>query len=257
MTDKKWEGWYSPDDINTSYVDVCSQASIDDNIFSIFKSIEAYKIVLEHVSTQQGRYYFSMIEQMTDSLYENLESFKENDNYGQPTLSNFTGIGNISPTTLRYIKNTFEIDSLVKGDTVSRIVEVGGGYGGLCKTLSVVCDFDEYVLIDLPEVVKLQDRYLSNFPDLYKKCVFVPCTEIKEIQDVDLFISNYALSECADEIQEMYFKKLISNSKFAYIVYNVVGFKQYNLANFTKKMQEVFFVNTRKDLENVVLLSKR
>ena len=208
MTDKKWEGWYSPDDINTSYVDVCSQASIDDNIFSIFKSIEAYKIVLEHVSTQQGRYYFSMIEQMTDSLYENLESFKENDNYGQPTLSNFTGIGNISPTTLRYIKNTFEIDSLVKGDTVSRIVEVGGGYGGLCKTLSVVCDFDEYVLIDLPEVVKLQDRYLSNFPDLYKKCVFVPCTEIKEIQDVDLFISNYALSECADEIQEMYFVKL-------------------------------------------------
>lgn len=257
MNNKKWEGWNSPDDNNELYVDVCSQACVDDNVFSKFKSIQAYKNVLEHVSTDQGRYYLSVIEQMTDSLGENLEAFKENDKYGQPTLGNFPTIGSISPTTLRYIKNTFDMASLVEETPISKIVEVGGGYGGLCKTLSVVCDFDEYVLIDLPEVVKLQDRYLSNFPDLYKKCVFVPCTESKEIKDIDLFISNYALSECADEIQEMYFKKLISNSKFAYIVYNVVGFKQYNLANFTKKMQEVFFVNTRKDLENVVLLSKR
>ena len=36
---------------------------------------------------------------------------------------------------------------------ISRVVEVGDGYGGLCKTLSVVCDFDEYILVDLPIVV--------------------------------------------------------------------------------------------------------
>ena len=257
MNNKKWEGWNSPDDNNQLYVDVCYQASVDDDVFSKFKSIQAYKNVLEHVSTDQGRYYLSIIEQMTDSLGENLEAFKENDKYGQPMLGNFPAIGSISPTTLRYIKNTFDMASLVKETPISKIVEVGGGYGGLCKTLSVVCDFDEYVLIDLPEVVKLQDKYLSNFPDLYKKCVFVPCTESKEIKDIDLFISNYALSECDDETQTMYFDDLISNSKFAYLVYNVVNFREYKLENFIKKLEEIFTVTTSEDLENIVLYSKK
>ena len=257
MNNKKWKGWNSPDDSNQLYIDVCSQASVDDNVFSKFKSIQAYKNVLEHVLEDQGSWYLKTILEMTNDLNDNLEEFKENDKYGNPSVNDYTGIGRISPTTLRYIKNSFDMASLVKETPISRIVEVGGGYGGLCKTLSVICDFDEYILIDLPEVIKLQDRYLSNFPDLHKKCVFVPCTESEEVKDVDLFISNYALSECDDETQAMYFDNLISNSKFAYLVYNVVNFREYKLENFIKKLQEIFTVTTSQDLENVVLYSKR
>ena len=258
MSNKEWEGWNSPGDNNQLYVDVCSQAAVDDDVFAQFKSIKAYTNVLEHVSKEQGTWYLETILGMTNDLNANLEEFKENDKYGNPDiLGDYPEIGVISPTTLRYIKNTFDMASLVGETPLSRIVEVGGGYGGLCKTLSVVCDFDEYVLIDLPEVVKLQDRYLSNFPDLHKKCVFVSCTETEEIKDVDLFISNYALSECDDETQAMYFDKLIANSKFAYLVYNVVNFREYKLANFIKKLEEIFKVTTSKDHENQALYAKR
>ena len=258
MSDKEWEGWNSPGDSNRLYVDICSQAAVDDDVFAQFKSIKAYTNVLEHVSKEQGTWYLETILEMTNDLNDNLEEFKENDKYGNPAiLGDYPETGVISPTTLRYIKNTFDMASLVGETPLSRIVEVGGGYGGLCKTLSVVCDFDEYVLIDLPEVVKLQDRYLSNFPDLHKKCVFVPCTETEEIKDVDLFISNYALSECDDETQAMYFDKLIANSKFAYLVYNVVTFREYKLANFIKKLEEIFKVTTSKDHENQALYAKR
>ena len=258
MSDKEWEGWNSPGDNNQLYVDVCSQAAVDDDVFAKFKSIEAYTNVLEHVSKDQGIWYLETILEMTNDLNANLEEFKENDKYGNPSiLGDYPEIGVISPTTLRYIKNTFDMASLVGETQLSRIVEVGGGYGGLCKTLSVVCDFDEYILIDLPQVIKLQDRYLSNFPDLHKKCIFVPCTETEEIKDVDLFISNYALAECDDETQAMYFDKLIANSKFAYLVYNVVNFREYKLANFIKKLEEIFKVTTSKDLENQCLYAKR
>lgn len=258
MSDKEWEGWNSPGDNNQLYVDVCSQAAVDDDVFAKFKSIEAYTNVLEHVSKDQGIWYLETILEMTNDLNANLEEFKENDKYGNPSiLGDYPEIGVISPTTLRYIKNTFDMASLVGETQLSRIVEVGGGYGGLCKTLSVVCDFDEYILIDLPQVIKLQDRYLSNFPDLHKKCIFVPCTETEEIKDVDLFISNYALAECDDETQAMYFDKLIANSKFAYLVYNVVNFREYKLANFIKKLEEIFKVTTSKDLENQALYAKR
>jgi putative sugar O-methyltransferase len=55
--------------------------------------------------------------------------------------------------------------TLIGDAPISRVVEVGGGYGGLCKTLSVVCDFDEYILVDLPEAVAVQEKYLKNFPE--------------------------------------------------------------------------------------------
>ena len=72
-----------------------------------------------------------------------------------------------------------------------------------------------------------------------------------------MFISNYALSECDDETQTMYFDDLISNSKFAYLVYNVVNFREYKLENFIKKLKEIFTVTTSEDLENIVLYSKK
>ena len=58
---------------------------------------------------------------------------------------------------------------MVNEAPISRIVEVGGGYGGLCKVLSTVCEFDEYILIDLPEVSALQRKYIDQFPDIKDK----------------------------------------------------------------------------------------
>ena len=56
------------------------------------------------------------------------------------------------------MKNTFECDSYLMVLPVSKIVEVGGGYGGLCRVLSKVCEFDEYILIDLPEVSAFTEK---------------------------------------------------------------------------------------------------
>lgn len=252
-------GWQAEDQIAVEYLAACVEAVENDDAFANFKSNPKYKTILEHVLKDQGQAYLNICKDMNeDAVWENIEAFKENDKYGNPETHVYPGVdGLISATTLRYMKNTFEMAFMLDGAEISRVVEVGGGYGGLCKTLSVVCDFDEYVLIDLPEVVKLQDRYLSNFPDLHKKCVFVSCTETEEIKDVDLFISNYALSECDDETQAMYFDKLIANSKFAYLVYNVVNFREYKLANFIKKLEEIFKVTTSKDHENQALYAKR
>jgi len=53
------------------------------------------------------------------------------------------------------------------------------------------------------------------------------------------------------------FDDLISNSQFAYLVYNVVNFREYKLENFIKKLEEIFTVTTSEDLENIVLYSKK
>ena len=186
----------------------------------------------------------------------NIDAFKENDEIGTPDKFSYDKIGKISPTTIRYIKNVFEMATLLQDTPVSRVVEVGGGYGGLCKTLSVVCDFDEYILVDLPEAVEVQRKYLSCFPELFAKCKFISCDDLEEIKDVDLFISNYALSECDYDTQVNYYDKFVSNSKFAYIIYNLVNFNDFYYNKFVETMSETFTHTTNKDYENTVILAK-
>jgi putative sugar O-methyltransferase len=252
-----YKGWEAEEKYANEYLETCRRAVEDDEIFAKFKSIQGYKNILEHVTPRQGHEYLEIAMSMSeDALIENIDQFKENDEIGTPDKFSYDKIGKISPTTIRYIKNVFEMATLLQDTAVSRVVEVGGGYGGLCKTLSVVCDFDEYILIDLPEAVEVQRKYLSCFPELFAKCKFISCDDLEEIADVDLFISNYALSECDYDTQVNYYDKLVSNSKFAYIIYNLVNFNDFYYNKFVETMSETFTYTTNKDYENTVILAK-
>ena len=252
-----YKGWEAEEKYANEYLEICRRAVEDDEIFAKFKSIQGYKNILEHVTPRQGHEYLEIAMAMSeDALIENIDAFKENDEIGTPDKFSYDKIGKISPTTIRYIKNVFEMATLLQDTPVSRVVEVGGGYGGLCKTLSVVCDFDEYILVDLPEAVEVQRKYLSCFPELFAKCKFISCDDLEEIKDVDLFISNYALSECDYDTQVNYYDKLVSNSKFAYIIYNLVNFNDFYYNKFVETMSETFTYTTNKDYENTVILAK-
>ena len=151
---------------------------------------------------------------------ETITKFKENDIYGTPEKCDYERFGSISPSTIRYIKNTLDIINYVGCREVKNIVEIGGGYGGLCKTLSVLVDFDNYVLIDLPEVNALSEKYLSKFEDLSGRISQLDFQELGEIEGTDLTISNYAFSELDCEQQINYYDTVVKNSKMFYMVYN-------------------------------------
>ena len=157
-------GWQAEDQIAVEYLEACKEAVASDEAFANFKSNPKYKTILEHVLKDQGQAYLNICKDMNeDAVWENIEAFKENDKIGNPELYPYPGMkGTISPTTLRYMKNTFEMAFMLDGAEISKVVEVGGGYGGLCRVLSKVCEFDEYILIDLPEVSALQRKYLDR-----------------------------------------------------------------------------------------------
>ena len=251
-------GWEAEDQIAEEYLAACVEAVESDEAFRKFKSNPKYTTILEHVLKEQGANYLSMAADMSEKdLFDNIEKFKENDSVGEPNLQLYTDVGWISPTTARYIKNTFEIAFLVGDIPLKRIVEVGGGYGGLCKVISSVCEFDEYILIDLPEVSALQRKYIDQFPDIKDKVKCIPCTEYEEIKDIDLFISNYALSECSLPVQMDYYDKLVANANFAYIIYNLVNFNDFHYNDFIDKIREEYTFDVGKDYENTVILATR
>ena len=206
--------WTLQDEAATPYLNVCNYAANSDEFFKQFKSHPAYRHVLEHVSFEEGQQYLKEID--IDYL-DKLEEVKENDSLGSPVIYEYPSVGEISPTTIRYIKNTSDIINKF-GNSFDSIVEIGGGYGGLCKVLSSFIKFEQYLLLDLEECNLLSRKYLSHFnlPTLSYRS-----EEIDEIdENFDLLISNYAFSECHKEIQQDYIERFIKKSNNFYIMHN-------------------------------------
>ena len=113
--------WMLQDEAATPYLNVCNYAANSDEFFKQFKSHPAYRHVLEHVSYEEGQQYLKEIE--IDYL-DKLQEVKQNDSIGEPTTYEYPLVGTMSPTTIRYIKNTSDIISKF-GSSFDSIVEIG------------------------------------------------------------------------------------------------------------------------------------
>ncbi len=205
-----------------NYLKSCEDFVNDDEKFKVFKMDKGYTPVLEHISYEESILFISEMKNTDSISNELIQRFKENDLHGTPQICEYDLFGKMSPSTIRYIKNTLDIFDFFHSSrkNIKNIVEIGGGYGGLCKTMNVLFDFDNYTLVDLPVVNKLSKKYISKFENLEENVSHVSFDQIEIIENADLVISNYAFSECSYEIQKKYYDKIISNSNFYYMVYN-------------------------------------
>jgi len=215
----------------SDYANFCDLAGRDERVFADFKRHPVYNQVLEHVTEQQGDAYLEKIRSDYPHLLEFLPQFKENDLYGNPRTCSYGSLGNISPTTLRYVKVLGDLVSLFGALADLDIVEIGGGYGGQCKTISACCGFRSYTLIDLEPCLRLARRYLDTH-----QIQGIRYRTMRKLNDVDAYglaISNFAFSECARHVQEVYFKKVLSASSRGYVTCNVIAPEKFD--SFTRE----------------------
>jgi hypothetical protein len=197
---------------------------------SNFKSFQVYRDILEHVSMQQGLDYYSLIKNnSTISKDEIIEYCSMNDKLGNPIKSTYDDFS-CSPTSLRYIWHTHLILSYFKSfnKTEYDIVEIGGGYGGLCLA---ICHFapkydlkiKSYTIVDLKEPNDLQKVYLSNY-NLSVNLDFVNAgTYGMNINKENLYlISNYCFSEISSQNQLNYIKSLFSKVQHGFMAWNMI-----------------------------------
>lgn len=179
------------------YLQACKDAV---NNITTFKRDERLHAIFEHCPKCIADEYYKLLpEEMINKVWTN-------DFYGSPKLYNY-GQKKYSTSTLQYVgvlNNLIKYFGSLDG---KRIVEIGGGYGGQCRTVYDLFTPECYHIIDLPEVCELQKRYCQA------KCFTEPTG-----QEYDICISNYALSEIPDN------KKLIQDvvlkSKHGYLTCN-------------------------------------
>jgi putative sugar O-methyltransferase len=202
------------------YKEICKLACEDDNCFKKFKREPKYRHILEHLSKTQGKAYLKVILKQSKDLLKFLEKFKENDIYGDPFTHFYFRTGKISPTTLNYIKVLGDLRKLFGNLDDMDIIEIGVGYGGQCKIVSDVFNFNSYTLVDLDIVLKLAKKYLTKLN--VNKIEYSTQDKLSDDIKCDLLISNYAFSECTKAVQYDYIRKILDKSKRGYITYNCI-----------------------------------
>jgi len=212
------------------YLSFCDLASKNEDVFANFKRQRVYNRILEHVTKQQGAAYLARVLNHYPNLIDSIPKFKENDICGKPKKYSYGSLGEMSPTTLRYVNVLGDLLNLFGNLADFDIVEIGGGYGGQCKIIASYCGFRSYALVDLEPCLRLANKYLSKHH--IKDVQYRTMDELTTSGKYDLVVSNYAFSECIRNVQEVYFKKVISIGNRGYMICNVISPAHFN--SFTK-----------------------
>ena len=180
-----------------NYLQACQDAVKN---ITTFKRDERLHAIFEHCPKAiADEYYLTLSQEMIDFKFTN-------DWYGHPVMHNYNG-KQFSTSTLQYIGVLANlIENFGTLDDI-RICEIGGGYGGQCRTIYDMFAPACYHIIDLPEVCELQRKYCRA------ECFTEPTGD-----EYDLVISNYALSEILDN--SLYIEQVVNRSTHGYITCN-------------------------------------
>jgi hypothetical protein len=210
---------------NHTYPAACLRAATDPELFRNFRRDPDYTRILEHVTEPQGRAYLDLIAG-NGRLLNAMDAFKINDSYGNPRMYEYPVVGAISPSTLRYIKVLADMEAGFDTLDHLKLCEIGVGYGGQCRIINAYFKPAGYCLVDIQPALALTQRYLENFT-LDTKLTYRTMDELDDTS-FDLVISNYAFTELARPVQDMYLSKVILKSARGYITYNEVTPADFN-----------------------------
>ncbi len=209
---------------NSSFLGICALAVKEDSYFNTFRRNKNFRAILEHVSKRRGKSYLK--ETSISDIGPRFGPFLEKQSeLGAPFKYKYKKLGSVSPTSLRYLKVYSDLIRLFGSLDQFKVGEIGVGFGGQASLILNFSNVTEYHLFDLPEVLKLNLKFLSKL-GLEKKCFFHDGRNPDSLNP-DLLISNYAFSELIRPVQEMYLEKVIYNSSKGYLTWNDIALKKY------------------------------
>lgn len=218
-----------------------------------FKSNTIYKTILEHTDIISANNYLMHIKNEFGQFYSNnkqelIDLCYNNDKYGKPQKYNIDDFCSCSPSNIRYIYHSLLILTNIQKNKLNNIdiVEIGGGYGGLCYFIYNIAKFfsikiNSYTIFDIKEITILQKRYLKlNGIDINTYHISDNWT----INSNSYLISNYAFSEIPKDLQIEYTEKILNR----YISYGFLVWNFIPVYNFIKDKQ--FIIEDERPFDN-------
>lgn len=203
--------WQISDSLEQLYLQECRNAVSDNEYFNHFRTGDAIGCIIENSNEEWMDKSIELLFREAPELIAAMSRFQSSDNIGGPPKFERMGY-QLSPTTVRYVHLFHLMQKLLPVDAFDRITEIGGGYAGQCKIIYDVHQPRSYKMIDLPEVMCLQDKFLYQFnikrtPSPYIGTVIAWCS----------------WSELTKELRQKYMDEVIKFSSNFFICSNYNG----------------------------------
>jgi len=177
------------------------------------KSMRYYKFFLFNVARRKDQKFFE--------AYRRLG----NTQIGNPMTVTVSGC-QVDIDYLFALEEYFFLAEHLNMKKLNRVVEIGAGFGRTCHVLlHLVETIQEYVIVDLPEVLELSKIYLKKvIPEHFGQITFISSADVNLWTGLssDLVINIDSFQEMPPEVIDRYMDKLIACSA-AFYCKNPVG----------------------------------
>lgn len=223
---------------DSAYIEASTAALTTESAFNVFRQDWRYSGIHENVTADQGMQYHN---ETHDEAKQALHKISERDNVGSPITMEVANV-RVSPTTLRHLKVASDLHHLFGSKFLAQatIVQIGVGYGGLCKVLSEFIHLraGETFLVDLPLTCSLAEKFISKTVQsdkhTKKSGIYFVTSKMLEQEsqtdldialqhtEVSLVISNYAFSEFDASVRQQYLKRILNRCTHGYLTINTL-----------------------------------
>ena len=195
----------------------CSEgAAKNEELFATFKQNPFFNLLWENSSEEEGALWMEKIAACYPELLKKLERIKESDRIGSPRVYSYQEYGEFSPATLRFAALGGEIEERCGNLAELNVIQIGAGYGGLCKVLHATSGFKTYTLVDLPQQLALAKRYLDVFG--VNNVSYLTPEELPLGVHYDLVLSDRSFSEFNRSFQVLFFDRILAHSHSGFLL---------------------------------------
>lgn len=226
------------------FADVCARVLSDESYFQSFKSDPFYSLLYQGFSYEDGWACLQTIEKDYPSLIAQFEQFRTSDCIGGPKIYDYGNYGMFSAMTLHDIQIAGMIQKKI--GHCSRVIQIGAGYGGLCKILHDLSLFETYAIVDLPEHLSLARAVLER--QGISNVQFISLDELEKNGQYDLVVSDWSFSEFSRPLQKMFADRILLRARAGLILghtfpkhFGVDAFSPTEIKAYLKKKKDIPF----------------
>lgn len=227
------------------FFDFCSNATKNDLYFRTFRRNPKFTNIVISGKQWHGEKHIQRLTESGSPLLQKMTEFRKNETYGSPVVYMYSVYGRFAPDTLRYVNSLFEMVREFGEMENWDMIELGGGYGGLCRIISCYVSYQNYTLVEVPQVLELAKKWLqkhalTNIKFLHPAQFSESTDEQEEKQTYDLLISEYSLSEMDEDGINYYFRHLVCRSRNCYLAMNI--WEEDKKTKFVERLRSTFMV---------------